>query len=564
MIRAAIVIPSKDNVATIADVVTRSLAQLPDVYVVDDGCVDGTGAAAEVAGATVLTHPVNRGKGAALLTAFERLVEDGFTHAICLDADGQHLPEEVPRFLAALRREPFAIHLGVRDMAGAPGRSTFGRDFSNFWVWAETGHRVGDSQSGFRVYPVNETLALGLGGGRYELEVEVLVRAMWRGMPVRDLPCGVYYPDPDERVSSFRPLHDNARISWMNTRLVLLRLIWPPRWLNRLPEPPRPDLAEDLQYASGRWTGQAKGTLGWYRFAFSVMRVLPRVPCYGLLGIVAFYYLLTARSERLGLGAYLRRIRPDLGSIGRLLGTWRIILNFSMAVHDRFRLLFQGRTYFQFESEGAEGARALDKSEGVILFTCHLGNADLAGVALKQDGVTRQLNQVRYHAVDDNYAMLLKHFSGDGAPRFITYNSTKGLASLGVIKALRRGEVVAVHVDRVVDDRKTRVPFLGGSIELPTGPFLLAAISGAPVVAIACFKETPWRYRVVAAPPKVLTFRSRKERERDLQAWATEYASQLEEWARRYPFQWYNFHDPWDLSELAAEETMSAPPAVGS
>ena len=549
MIRTAVVVPSKDNIGTIADVVRRSLAVHPHVYVVDDGCVDGTGAAAEAAGATVITHAVNQGKGQALLTAFERLVAEGFTHAICLDADGQHHPEEIPLFEAAVRREPLAIQVGVRDMSTAPGRSTFGRSFSNFWIWAETGHTVGDSQSGFRAYPINETLNLGLGGGRYELEVEVLVRAMWVGIPVRDIAIGVFYPDPEDRVSSFRPLHDNLRISWMNTKLVARRLIWPARWYNRLPPPPAADAPEDLSYEAVRWIGQDKGSLFWYRAAFAFMRVLPRVPCYALLIGVSGFYLFRP-GTRAGLFAYLRRIRPDLGALGRLLGVWRVFWNFSMAIHDRFRLLGQGPEYFRFEREGTEAVRQLLPTDGVVMLTTHIGNADMAGVALMTEGKTRQINQVRYQAVNDAYATLLENSESRGAPKFITYNSSKAMASLKVVHALRRGEVVAMHPDRVVDERKARVTFLGGTIELATGPFLVAALAGAPVVTVACFKETPWRYRVFAAPPVKLSFTSRAEREADLARWAQEYANQLEEWVRRYPWQWYNFHDPWKQAEV--------------
>jgi len=433
-------------------------------------------------------------------------------------------------------------------MSTAPGRSTFGRSFSNFWVWAETGHSVGDSQSGFRAYPVNETLNLGLGGGRYELEVEVLVQAMWKGIPVRDIDIGVFYPDPEERVSSFRPLHDNVRISWMNTKLVARRLVWPARWINRLPPPPPPDAPEDLSYEAGKWIGQDKGTLFWYRVAFSFMRVLPRLPCYFLLIGVSSFYLIRPGTKA-GLTAYLGRLRPDLGSVARLLGIWRIFWNFSMAIHDRFRLLGQGPEYFRFVREGTDAVRALLPTDGVVMLTTHVGNADMAGVALKSEGSTRQINQVRYQAVNDTYATLLKHSKSSGAPKFITFNSSKGMASLGVVHALRRGEVVAMHPDRVVDDRKARVQFLGDTIELATGPFLMAALSGAPVVTIACFKETPWCYRVVAAPPRVLKFTSRSERDADLARWAQDYANQLEEWVRRYPWQFYQFHDPWDQAQ---------------
>ena len=145
MTRVAVLIPTFNNVGSVAEVVRGALASGLPVYVVDDGSTDGSGAAAK--GATLLTLPANRGKGGALLVGMGRLVADGFTHAICLDADGQHDPIDIPAFAAALDADPDAIVAGVRDLATAPPISQFGRRFSNFWIRVETGHRVADSQA---------------------------------------------------------------------------------------------------------------------------------------------------------------------------------------------------------------------------------------------------------------------------------------------------------------------------------------------------------------------------------------------------------------------------------
>lgn len=234
-VRPAVLIPTHNNAGSVATVVAGALVHGHRVFVVDDGSVDGSGARAADAGATVLTHAINQGKGRALLTGMAAAAADGFTHAVCLDADGQHDPADIPSFVDAIHREPAAIFAGTRDLSTAPGSSRFGRAFSNFWIWFETGEAVQDTQCGFRSYPIGPVLALGLRGGRYELEVEVLTRSIWAGSPVRDLPCRVYYPPPDERVSSFRPFLDNVRISVMNTGLVVERLLWPPRWFRRVP-----------------------------------------------------------------------------------------------------------------------------------------------------------------------------------------------------------------------------------------------------------------------------------------------------------------------------------------
>ena len=133
-IRPLVVIPTHGNAGTVGDVVARSRAILPDVLVVDDGSPDDSAMAAAAAGATVVRHPENRGKGAALETALRWAATHGFSHVVAIDADGQHHPEDLPAFLDALRAEPGAIQAGVRDMSEAPRGAVYARMNSNFWV----------------------------------------------------------------------------------------------------------------------------------------------------------------------------------------------------------------------------------------------------------------------------------------------------------------------------------------------------------------------------------------------------------------------------------------------
>lgn len=238
----AAVIPCLDAEATIADVVRRARA-LPDlarVLVVDDGSTDRTREAARDAGAAVVRHPRNLGKGAALATGLAEAAALGATHMATLDADGQHDPAELVRLLEVARSDPWALVIGARDFSvpHVPGASKFGRRFSNFWVWLETGARLADTQSGLRVYPVNATRALGLRPSRFEWEVEVIVRALWAALPIREVPVSVYYPPPEARTSHYRGFADSLLISLLHCRLVprsMLRPVWRPRRLRPLP-----------------------------------------------------------------------------------------------------------------------------------------------------------------------------------------------------------------------------------------------------------------------------------------------------------------------------------------
>jgi glycosyltransferase involved in cell wall biosynthesis len=228
------VIPVFDHARNVGQVAAAAAVSGAPVLVVDDGSTDGSGAsAAAVPGVTVIRHAANRGKGAAILTGLGEAQTRGARFAVTVDADGQHRPEEACRLLAALwpagaAQPEVALVLGARkgmDQAAAPWSSRMGRGFSGFWVWASGGPRVADSQSGFRVYPVAETLALPTRARRFEFEVEVLVQARRAGIAIREVPVSVAYAPPGGRVSHFRPWRDFGRNSVTFTRLMVSRFL---------------------------------------------------------------------------------------------------------------------------------------------------------------------------------------------------------------------------------------------------------------------------------------------------------------------------------------------------
>ncbi len=228
-----VVIPAFQAADTIGSVVRRALPHVSDVIVVNDGSVDGTGDAAREARAQVVDHPVNLGKGPALRTGLRHAYRRGYRDAVTLDADGQHDPDDIPALLEAARGTPGALILGARDMGGSavPKSSRFGRWFTNLWVRIDGGGVVGDAQSGFRCYPIPETLALRLQGGRFEFEMEVILRSAWAGIPVASVPVSVHYDEPGRRVSHLHPLVDNTRIS------LLFAYLFVARWIPHLRRP---------------------------------------------------------------------------------------------------------------------------------------------------------------------------------------------------------------------------------------------------------------------------------------------------------------------------------------
>jgi glycosyltransferase involved in cell wall biosynthesis len=210
------IIPAYRATRTVADVVreTRALWPVPDaVFVVDDGSNDGTGDLARSAGAIVLSHSRNRGKGAALRTGMAHAATLGFDVAVTLDADAQHPPAEAAR-LAFFESDPNALVLGIRDLvrAGAPRPNQLSNRISNFFLSLFTGRPLADTQCGLRRYPIATTLALGGRDDGYAFEAEIILRAIAAKVRIVEEPIDVVYPPVHERVTHFDSVRDPARI----------------------------------------------------------------------------------------------------------------------------------------------------------------------------------------------------------------------------------------------------------------------------------------------------------------------------------------------------------------
>lgn len=224
-----VVIPTYNNGGTITRVVRETLLECRDVIVVNDGSTDNTSSQLhQVEGITLIEYATNRGKGYALREGFKRALEMGFSYAITLDGDGQHYPSDICHFLTANQKHPGTLIIGSRRLKGVERSegSKFANKFSNFWFWVQTGRRLADTQTGYRLYPLKKLRGLSLLTSRYEAELELLVFASWHGTELVPIDINVYYPPREERVSHFRPGVDFARISVLNTVLCFLAVVY--------------------------------------------------------------------------------------------------------------------------------------------------------------------------------------------------------------------------------------------------------------------------------------------------------------------------------------------------
>lgn len=207
------------------------------VIIVDDGNLSPAREAiaalhAPERGVEVLRQPENGGKGAAMVAGFKTAIAHGYSHALQIDADGQHDTADLPKFVAAMTAAPDAVICGqaIYDES-VPKARKIGRYITHFWVWVETcSFDIADSMCGYRLYPLDRVAAVLNGGpigARMDFDTEIAVRMHWRGARIVNLPTQVIYPEGN--VSNFAMLADNVRISLMHTRLVVqapFRLLW--------------------------------------------------------------------------------------------------------------------------------------------------------------------------------------------------------------------------------------------------------------------------------------------------------------------------------------------------
>ena len=230
-IKGCIIIPTYNNEKTLRRVVLEIMSIVPkeSIIIVNDGSTDST---REILNefenqVLILTNEQNKGKGFSLRKGFKKAIELGFENAITIDSDGQHYPEDIQLIIDKGFENKGAVIMGSRNMQqdGVPQKSSFGNKFSNFWFKIETWITLPDTQTGFRLYPLEPLRKMHLFTNKFELEIEVIVRLAWKNVKFVPVQIRVKY-DPDERVSHFRPGRDFFRISVLNSILVTFALIY--------------------------------------------------------------------------------------------------------------------------------------------------------------------------------------------------------------------------------------------------------------------------------------------------------------------------------------------------
>jgi glycosyltransferase involved in cell wall biosynthesis len=221
-----VVIPTYNNEKTLAAVIDSVLEYISAVVVVNDGSTDQTNVilSSYKEKIKIISYAKNRGKGYALKCGFDCAEQMGYKYALTIDSDGQHFAKDIPSFVETAKNNPNALIVGNRNLTqdNMPKKNTFANKFSNFWFTLQTGTKLPDTQTGYRLYPLEKMKRLRPFTSRYEAELEILVRCAWRGVKLVSIPVNVYYAPKGERVSHFRSDVDFLRISLLNALFTVL------------------------------------------------------------------------------------------------------------------------------------------------------------------------------------------------------------------------------------------------------------------------------------------------------------------------------------------------------
>ena len=563
--RPCVVIPCYNHGAMIASVLARLAPTGLPVLIVDDGSDDNTAAqlAAQVsAEVQLLRLTPNQGKGAAVLAGLAEAARQGFTHALQLDADGQHQVEDCPRLLAAAQAEPDCLISGqpLYD-ASIPKARLYGRYVTHFWVWVETlSFSLRDSMCGFRVYPLAPTLALAQQhaiGQRMDFDTEIMVRLYWAGTPSRFVVTRVTYP-PDG-LSHFDALHDNLRISWMHTRLFFGML------------PRIPALLRQRRRRHWAATPERKGLWG-MRFMLAVWQHLGRRAFTLLLWPVTALYWLSGREQRLASQQWLRTLSAHAERQGvtlpRPLNSFHHFLRFGGAMLDKIAS-WRGELRWGEAIDFAPGAQAViqqGKTEGRLILASHLGDIE-ACRALAQQVSGLVINALVFTDHAQRFKQVLDEIAPQASVNVIPVSNIGPETAMMLREKLDAGEWVAIVGDRTAVNRQRggvrRViwsEFCGKPAPFPQGPFVLAAALRCPVLLMFALREGD-RLRLYCesfADPLELP---RAARQQALQQAVDRYAQRLEHHALISPLDWFNFFDFWQLPESSSSQHERSPGA---
>jgi len=550
--KPCIIIPVYNHGETLPDTLDSLSTYGLHTFVIDDGSDETTktilGGIESSPDVELITLDSNQGKGAAVQAGFRAAWEDGYTHAVQVDADGQHDLDDIGVLLDEAWKNPTALISGTpRFDESAPRSRLYGRWITTFWVWVETlSLSISDAMCGFRVYPLEACIRLidrQHIGPRMEFDIEIVVRLFWRGVPFVAVPTHVTYPDGG--ISHFRVLQDNWRITRTHTKLFFGMLLRMPMLLLR-----------KFGVRRQHWSKvEERGAVFGMKFLFAAYKLFGRGVFRVILAPVMVYYFLTSSSARRASRQYLDRVQATRekieGKPARRLSGFRHFLHFGESIVDKAAQWAGVQSKKNIRYIDPTIYEHIKSSErGGIFIGSHLGNLEaLRAYGGLEQGLT--VNAFVFTKQSLKFMRFLEEANPE-AVRHLFQIDTLGPDSVVRMQAkIDAREWIAMAADRTSVahvDRSVRCNFLGAPALFPEGPFILASLLNCPVYILFCLKNGDIHevHLEKLADPLELP---RATRQQDLERVVNHYARSLEEQCLAFPYQWYNFFDFWQMPD---------------
>jgi predicted LPLAT superfamily acyltransferase len=544
------IVPSHNHHLVVADVVNGLQKQGLSVFVVDDGSLEPAQSVlanlhAPQAGIFVTRLDPNRGKGAAVSEGFRLAHKAGFSHAIQVDADGQHDASALPSLIELAKNHPLALISGkpIYDDT-IPKSRLIARWLTHVWVWVETlSFQIKDSMCGYRAYPLDSTLKVieeeGV-GQRMDFDTEIMVRLFWRGVPTIMTPVKVTYPE--NNTSNFDIWGDNWRITKMHTRLVLTMLFRLPRILRSRPI----ETSAKTKWASMDERGMAWGL----KFLATTYKTLGYRACWVAMQPVLLYFFLTGSLQRKASQLYWEKIYTVQGRKGlpKFHQLWTHYQSFGhMALDKLAAWMGDIQTSDLIIPNEVEIDAIVTKKQGILVIASHLGNIEICrALSKKRHDIKITVFAHTKHAVRFN--QLLSSYNKDAAIDVVQVDDMGPATAIELQERLAHGEWIVIAGDRtpvVGDKRLSHLEFLGKQAPFSQGPMILASLLQCPVYSMMCLKEDD-KFRILFEKLSDQVHLPRKTRAACLDREIQSYVSILEQTCQKYPDQWYNFFDFWD------------------
>ncbi|CDU09109.1 putative acyltransferase [Vibrio coralliirubri] len=573
---ACFLIPCFNHGATMPAVVSSLHHFALPIIIVDDGSELATkqflAPLADNPSVTLVTLEQNQGKGGAVKAGIKRAQELGFSHAIQIDADGQHDLEALPALIQASQDKPQRLISGqpVYDES-VPKARLYGRYATHIWVWIETlSLSIKDSMCGFRAYPINQTQAVLSKydvGSRMDFDIEILVRLYWEGCDIDFVETRVIYPE--NGISHFDALWDNVKISWMHTRLFFGMLPRAPKLIARHFKSTSAEDGQKQDSSTGsnnneseqpHWSRtQERGTVLGIKLLLAIYTLLGRSVFNLILRGVMRYYHLTGKRARNSSQQYLFQLKAyaeqqnielpaELTSYNHLLSFGHTMLDKLAAWKGDFsadNLTIHGQD--QFESMVAN-------KQGVLILGSHLGNIELCR-ALGRRHSNIKINALVFTEHAERFNSVMKAVNPQSDLNLIQVTSMGPDTAILLQQKLEQGEWIVIVGDRTSTSKESRsvwAEFLGKEAPFPQGPFMLASVLKAPVFLLFGLRDDSQskpHFNVYFEHFSDKIELPRKTREQSLQQVVQKYADRLQHYTLKAPLQWYNFFNFWTLSK---------------